>query len=75
MNPRGPSNSKDIVQEHQDVRSLINQEVMPSLCLVVWIVIDDHRNNELSWKNRNARTCRNPTEDVDGTTPIALEII
>lgn len=45
---------------------------MPSLGFVFWVVVDGHRNDELRREDRDTGTDRNPAEDVDGATAVAL---
>lgn len=47
---------------------------MPSLGLVVWVVVDGHRNDELRRENRDTGADRDPAEDVDGAAVVALEL-
>ena len=72
MHPGGPAYCEYIVQQNQNVGCLVDKEVMPSLGFVFWVVVDGHRNDELRREDRDTGTDRNPAEDVDGATAVAL---
>lgn len=74
MYPGGSAYCEYIVKQNENVRCLVNQEVMPSLGLVVWVVVDGHRNDELRRENRDTGADRDPAEDVDGAAVVALEL-